>query len=171
MSSAADWLEVGRIGSPFGVKGWVHVESFTDPPERLLKYRNWNVRRGANEPVERRVVEGREHASGMIVRLDGIEDRDAAALLQGAGILVARREMPPLEARQYYQADLMGLEVVSLQRERLGVVGHFAPTPAGMMMVVHGPGRDVWIPATPQYLSKVDLDAGQILVDWPAELE
>ena len=30
--AATDWLEVGRIGSPFGVKGWVHVESYTDSP-------------------------------------------------------------------------------------------------------------------------------------------
>lgn len=169
--TSAQWLEVGRIGSPFGVKGWVHVESYTDPPEGLLKYRDWSVRRGSGEPVARRVAESREHASGMVARLEGIDDRDSAALLQGATISVARNELPPLKARQYYQADLMGLEVMNLQRERLGVVGHFAPTPGGMMMVVHGIGRNIWIPATPQYLNNVDLAAGRIVVDWPAELE
>ena len=34
---------MGRIGSPYGIKGWVHVQSFTDPPEQLLKYRDWLV--------------------------------------------------------------------------------------------------------------------------------
>jgi len=41
--AAQDWLELGRIGSPYGIKGWVHVQSFTDPPERLLKYRAWTL--------------------------------------------------------------------------------------------------------------------------------
>ena len=41
--AAQDWLELGRIGSPYGIKGWVHVQSFTDPPERLLKYRVWTL--------------------------------------------------------------------------------------------------------------------------------
>ena len=149
----------------------MHVESFTDPPEQLLKYRNWTLRRSSGEPVVRRLAEGREHASGMVARLDGIEDRDAAALLQGAVIGVERSEMPPLKAREYYQADLLGLEVVNLERVALGVVRQFAPTPGGMMMIVQRAGRDIWIPAAPQYLSKVDLEAGRIVVDWPAELE
>jgi 16S rRNA processing protein RimM len=168
--ASAEWLEVGRIGAPFGVKGWVHVESFTDPPEQLLSYRRWNLRRGSDEPTKREMLEGREHVRGVIVRLEGIEDRDAAALLQGCNVLVARGEMPPLKERQYFQADLMGLEVTNLQGARLGVVAYFAPTPAGMTMVVSRPQGNHWIPATPQFLRKVDLDAGKVLVDWSAEL-
>jgi len=149
----------------------MHVESYTDPPEQLLKYRSWTLHGKTGEPVARRLAEGREHGSGMVVRLEGIEDRDAARLLQGAAIAVARSEMPPLKAREYYQADLLGLEVVNLERVNLGVVRQFAPTPGGMMMIVQRAGRDVWIPAAPQYLNKVDLEAGRIVVDWPAELE
>jgi 16S rRNA processing protein RimM len=153
------------------VKGWVHVESYTDPPEQLLKYRSWTLRRGPGEPVVRRLAEGREHGSGMVARLEGIEDRDAAGLLQGSSIAVARSEMPPLKEREYYQADLLGLEVVNLEQVALGVLRQFAPTPGGMMMIVQRAGRDIWIPAAPQYLNKVDLQAGRVTVDWPAELK
>ncbi len=38
--------ELGRIGAPFGVKGWLHVDSYTDPPEALLEYREWALRLG-----------------------------------------------------------------------------------------------------------------------------
>src|SRR4029077_15849724 len=38
------WVELGRLGAPYGVKGWVHVESYTDPPERLLEHREWVLR-------------------------------------------------------------------------------------------------------------------------------
>jgi 16S rRNA processing protein RimM len=168
--TGADWLEVGRIGSPFGVKGWVHVESFVDPPDRLLDYRHWSLR-GAGERVERRLAEGREHGKGLVARLEGIEDRNAAALLQGASISVARSVLPPLRAKEFYEADLVGLEVMNLEGIELGRVRHFVATPAGSVMVVQKGAREHWVPATRRHLSKVDLAAGQILVDWSAELE
>src|ERR1044072_2028676 len=101
-----EWLTVGRIGGPFGVKGWVHVESYTDPPERLLGFRHWNLHRDGNEPAALQLAEGREHGNGFVARLDGVRDRNAAALLQGAEIAIARSELPPLGEREFYQVDL-----------------------------------------------------------------
>lgn len=167
---AAQGLEVGRIGSPFGVKGWVRVDSFTDPPERLFNHKSWALRdaQGASQP--RRLLEGREHGDGFIARLEGIEDRDAAALIKGSMIVVARSELPPLKAREYYQADLVGLAVRNLDGIGLGVVRHFAQTLGGAVMVVQQEnGRELWVPATPQHISRVELDEGRVLVDWPAE--
>lgn len=166
--ASVEWLEVGRIGSPFGVKGWMHVESFTDPPDRLLTYRQWSLRSSTGEAVVRRVAEGREHTGGMVVRLEGIEDRDVAAQWRGASIAVARSELPPLATREYYQADLLGLEVVNRQGESLGVLRQFTATPAGQMMVIARAGQDLWVPATRQHLHQVDLAAGRIVVDWQA---
>jgi 16S rRNA processing protein RimM len=168
---AVDWLTVGRIGSPFGVKGWVHVESYTDPPQRLLDYRSWGLRSGSGEPNARQLAEAREHGNGLIARLEGVEDRNAAALLQGVAIEVARSALPPLRAQEFYQADLIGLAVMNLQGIDLGVVRHFIAAPAGPVMVVQQGGREHWVPATRQHLNRVDLAAGRVVVDWPAELE
>ena len=170
--AAAQWLEIGRIGSPFGVRGWMHVESFTDPPERLFEHRQWTVR-GANGAAAPRVLaEGREHGSGFVARLEGIEDRDAAALLQGSTIAVSRSELAPLKAREFYQADLVGLAVRNLEGIDLGSVRHFVATPGGSVMVVRqADGHEHWVPATREHLNKVDLAAGQVVVDWPAQLE
>jgi len=169
--AAEEWLTVGRIGSPYGVKGWVHVESFTEPLERLLKYRHWRLRQGGGEPSARRVMEGRSHGSALVARLEGIEERNAAALLKGAEIEVARSEFPKLAAREFYQADLIGLAVVNLQGVQLGEVRHFVDTPGGTVMVVSQAGREHWLPATRRHLNRVDLAARKVVVDWPAELE
>jgi 16S rRNA processing protein RimM len=166
----AAWIEIGRIGSPFGVKGWVRVESFIDPPERLFSYGHWEVRGPRGISQTRRLLEGREHGDGFIARLEGIEDRDAAALLQGATIEVARSTLPPLKEREHYQADLIGLPVRNLEGVELGVVRHFFDTPAGTMMVVRTEsGREYWVPATPRHLNKVDRAQGRVLVDWPED--
>jgi 16S rRNA processing protein RimM len=117
-----------------------------------------------------------------VVRLEGIEDRNAAARLTGAWIEVARAELPPTGDREYYRADLIGLEVENLEGIALGRVAYFIDAPAGAVMVVAeredadagAPGasrREHWVLADPAHLRRVDLAAGRILVDWPAELE
>lgn len=166
------WIELGRIGAPYGVKGWVHVESYTDPPQGLLKYRRWVLRLGSGERVTRQLAEGRAHAERLVARLEGIEDRVQAAALTGAVIEVDRAELPPTGDREYYRADLVGLKVCNLEGVELGTVAYFVDSPTGPVMVVQdGAGREHWVLATPPHLRRVDLAAGQVLVDWPAEPE
>ncbi|HEU4628084.1 MAG TPA: ribosome maturation factor RimM [Steroidobacteraceae bacterium] len=169
---AEDWLELGRIGSPFGIKGWVHVQSFTDPPERLLKYRDWLVQSDRAEPAAMRVAEGRAHGAGLVARLAGVDDRDRAAQLQGAAIRVARSALPKLKKREFYQVDLIGLAVANVEGVAFGEVAHFVQTPGGSVMVVREPsGKERWVPATREHLRKVDLAARRITVDWPVDLD
>jgi 16S rRNA processing protein RimM len=163
-------LELGRIGAPYGIKGWVHVQSFTSPPEKLLKYRAWTLT-ARDVPTVFKVLEGRVQGSGLVARLEGYEDRDRAALLQGAVISVPRSALPKLRKREFYQADLIGLSVATLDGAALGAITHFVETPGGDVMVVRGEtGHEHWVPATKEHLSKVDLAAGQVVVDWPAAL-
>jgi 16S rRNA processing protein RimM len=163
-------LELGRIGGPYGVKGWVHVQSFTDPPERLLKYRNWIIQTERAEPAPMQVAEGRAQGAGLVARFEGIEDRDRAALLKGAAIRIERSALPKLRRREFYQADLIGLNVSNVEGVALGSVAYFVETPGGAVMVVRAEvGHEHWVPATREHLRKVDLAAGQVTVDWPAE--
>jgi len=156
------------VGAPWGVKGWIRVDSYTDPPDGILEYRQWTLRLGSGERITRGVIEGRPHSDRLVARLEGIEDRDRAATLNGAVIEVPRADLPPTGEREYYQADLLGLMVRGLDGAELGKVGYFMDTPTGPMMVVQGE-REYWVPAIPKHLSKVDLAAGLILVDWPLD--
>jgi 16S rRNA processing protein RimM len=166
------WIELGRLGAPYGIKGWIRVESHTDPPERLLEYREWNLRLASGERLRRRVAGGRVQAAGLVAQLDGVGGRDEAAHFTGAVIEVERAELPEPPQRQYYRADLIGLKVRNLQGADLGRVSHFVDAPAGAIMVSReAGGREHWVLATPRHLRKVDLAAGVIEVDWPAELE
>jgi 16S rRNA processing protein RimM len=167
---AARWIELGRIGAPFGVKGWVHVDSYTDPPEGLFRYTPWVLRIGSGERVTRKLAEGQHHGERFVARLEGIEDRDAAATVRGAVIEVQRSELPPPGKRQHYQADLIGLAVRNLEGVEMGHVAQFVDAPTGPVMVVKdAAGREHWVLATPAYLRKVEINAGLILVDWPLE--
>lgn len=163
-------VELGRIGAPFGLGGWVHVTSYTDPPEALLEFPEWDLRRAGVPLGPRRLIEGRVQGVRLVVRLEGIEDRDAAAGLTGVSVEVEREALPPTGEREYYRADLIGLEVGNLEGCALGKVAYFVDAPTGVVMVVEKGGAEHWVLADPAHLVQVDLDAGRILVDWPAEL-
>jgi 16S rRNA processing protein RimM len=165
-----EWVELGRIGSPYGVLGWMHIQSFTEPPEGVLDYPVWGLRLGVSPQTSYRLVAGRIQGRGVVAHLEGVTDRDAAALLRGAMIEVRRSALPPTAQRQYYRGDLIGFVVRNLEGVELGKLDHFVEGAAGAMMVVNGTA-EYWIPAIPQYLRKVDIEGRFINVDWPADAD
>jgi 16S rRNA processing protein RimM len=166
-----EWIELGRLGAPYGIRGWLHVQSHTDPPQRLLDYAEWIVRGTGGERSRRRVAAARAHGKGLVAQLEGVDGRDAAAALTGAVIEIERAALPPTAEREYYRADLIGFGVRNLEGAELGRVSHFVDAPTGALMVVKGPGdSEHWVRAAPPHLCRVDVVAREIVVDWPAEL-
>ncbi len=166
-----EWVELGRLGAPYGIKGWLHIESHTDPKQALLKYRDWTLKFASGERSQRRLAEGRMHGEGLVARIEGVADRNAAALLTGARIEVQRERLPAPKKNEYYQADLVGMKVGNLEGAVLGEVSHFVDSAAGSLMVIAGAAGEYWVPAQPKHLKKVDLEARTIVVDWPVEPE
>ena len=159
-------IQLGFVGAPFGVRGWVKLRSHTSPPERLLEHGNLQIgREGAWQSYR---IEQRGRSGGALtVKLVGVEDRDQAAALRGAQVCVPRVDLPQRDDKDFYRADLIGCEVVNLAGVDLGVVQHFVETPAQALMVVRGE-REYWVPAVPLHLRRVDLQARRVVVDWDA---
>ena len=170
MSDATSALiQLGFVGAPFGVRGWIKLRSHTDPPERLLEHRSLVLGQGSAWHSYRIEASGRS-GGALTVKLAGIEDRDQAQALRGAQVCVPRSELPQRETRDFYRADLIGCEVVNLEGVMLGKVQHFIETPAQVLMVVRGE-QEHWIPAVPQHLRRVELQARRVVVDWDAAAE
>ena len=159
-------IQLGFVGAPFGVRGWVKLRSHTDPPERLLEHRSLRIGRGTVWQNYRIEDSGRS-GGALTVKLMGVEDRDQAQALRGAEVCVLRSELPQRDDRDFYRADLIGCEVVNLEGIVLGQVLHFIETSAQVLMVVRGT-QEFWIPAVPQHLRRVDLQARRVVVDWDA---
>ena len=152
------------MASPFGVRGWVKLRSFTDPPHRLLQHRSLQVGRGDSWATHRIEASGRS-GGALTVKLSGVNDRDQAQALRGAQVCVPRSELPQRDDKDFYRADLIGCDVVNLAGAVLGTVAHFVETPAQVLMVVRG-DHEYWVPAVPQHLRRVDLQARRVVVDW-----
>ena len=156
---------LGRIVGLFGVRGWVKVYSYTEPREALLDYKDWLLSRdGGWQPVA--LAQGKRHGKAVIARLEGIEDRDAAAELTGSDIGVDRDALPDPGEGHYYWADLEGLTVVHKDGTELGKVACLMATGANDVLVVDGPAERLIPFVQGEVILDVDLAAGVIRVDW-----
>ncbi len=164
----ANPVVVGRIAALYGVRGWVKVFSHTDPRDNILHYQPWLVKiNGAWHTLEH--VEGRIHQQGIVARLDGYDDRDAASTLLGCDIAVRPEQLAVLAPGEYYWSELIGLDVVTTEGLPLGVVEKLLETGSNDVLVVQGE-RERLIPYLPgQVVMKVDKEQGRIEVDWDPE--
>jgi 16S rRNA processing protein RimM len=150
----------------FGVQGWVKVFSYTEPREAILDYPHWYLS-GPDGWQARKVGEAKRHGKSIVARLDGCDDRDAAAALIGRDLAVSRDEMPAVGDGCYYWADLQGMRVVHRDGKGLGTVAYLLATGANDVLVVTDGDRERLIPfVMDQVILDVDLDEGVIGVDW-----
>ena len=156
---------LGRIVGLFGIQGWVKVYSHTEPREAVLDYTCWLLGRDGDwEPAE--LAEGKRHGKSVIARIEGIDDRDAAARLVGTDIGVERAQLPEPEDGHYYWADLEGMNVVHKDGSTIGTVAYVMATGANDVLVTEGPDERL-IPFVPEtVILDVDIAARVITVDW-----
>jgi 16S rRNA processing protein RimM len=172
VSEAAERMVVlGRLRAPFGIHGWLKVDSYTEPPAAILGYPTWSVAAPGGGWETVRVIDGRPHGTGrqVVAGLEGVASPEAARRLAERDVAVPRTALPPTGPGEYYWDDLVGCEVATTDGVGLGVVRHFLEFPAGPMMVVERGGRERWIPLAPAYLRKVDLGLRRVTVDWDPE--
>ncbi|PNS07720.1 ribosome maturation factor RimM [Solilutibacter silvestris] len=157
---------MARVHGAFGVHGELKVESFSEPPQALLRYAPLTLRDPRGNERELEGVGGRAATKGLVMTIPGIEDRDAAEALRGAEIYVPRSALPPPAPGEYYWVDLEGMEVVTTEGVALGRVSHLTSTGVNDVLVVEGE-RERLIPfKEPDYVTSVDFDTRRITVDW-----
>lgn len=156
---------LGRIGAPFGVQGWVKVQSFTDPPEGIVGYGTWELTQGGRAAGSAVVLEWKRAGSAIAVRLEGVGSRDEAQALTGAEVRVDRADLPPNAPGEFYWHDLIGLDAFSPTGDALGRVAEILELPAHPVLVLRG-DRERLVPLVPDRLVAVDLEAGRMTLDW-----
>ena len=182
---SATHVVMGRIGAAYGLKGWIKLFSFTDPPENLLEHRKFfivgnnlakkvarNVANSDETPLQEiEIDQARAQGQGFVGHIKGCDEREQTRNYTGKELLLPKQVLPALEAG-YYWHQLEGLRVVNLVGEELGTVHHLLATGANDVLVVHASDTSidkqerllpyVW----GQVVLAVDLDVGMIKVDW-----
>jgi len=164
-------VTMGRVVAPYGIKGWIKIQPFTQQPRDLLDYPKWQVGR-ENTWQDWAVESAKVHGAVVVAQLAGMTDREQAAGLQGMRIAVLREDFPEPAADEIYWADLIGLKVVNVAGETLGKVSSVFETGANDVLVVEGGmegERERLLPYIASVIRQVDAASGTITVDWGAD--
>jgi 16S rRNA processing protein RimM len=162
------FVTLGRVSGVFGLKGWLKVQSYTEPRGNIAGFGAWTLRlRGADHIFD--LESGQEHAGGVVAKLQGIDDCDVARTWMGAEIVVERDQLPAIAPDEYYWADLEGLEVRTTAGEVLGKVAHLLATGTHDVLVLGGKPERLIPFVTGTVIKRVDLAAGLIVADWSTD--
>ena len=161
MEKPSDPVVIGIVVAPFGVRGTMRVRATGS---------GRHLREGV-EPVlagrRRYISRVRETAKGLLVDLEGVEDRSGAAAFKGEELVLDRRELDAPEEGEFYVGDLVGLEAVDDADERVGEVAETFETPAHEVLVVRTGAGDLLVPFTMEHVPEVDLLSGRVRVRPP----
>ena len=155
---------MGRVAAPYGVKGWMKIQTFSEAIDTLADYSEWYIRRGSDWQIYS-VIEARVHTRILVAELAGITDRDQALALKGSEIAVARDSLPAAPEGEYYWSDLIGLQVENLRGDIFGAIDQILEDGAHDVLVVRGK-REHLIPFVGQIVQRVDLSSRKVQVDW-----
>jgi 16S rRNA processing protein RimM len=167
--SILEMVVMGCIGAPYGLKGWVHLQSYAEPASNILSYKTWYIKiKHKWQPVE--VREARAHSKSFVAVLVGYDTIEKAELLKLAEIAVPRSELPQLPPKEYYWADLIGMSVITEEGVVLGQLDRFIETGSNDVLVVKGETREHLVPyILDDYVLSVDLEARVMRVSWDPE--
>jgi 16S rRNA processing protein RimM len=164
-------LVVARIGRAHGIRGEVTVEVRTDEPElRLAPGAVLATEPASAGPLH--IASGRVHSGRLLLRFEGVTDRTAAEELRNT-LLVAEidPEESPEDPEEFYDHQLVDLEVVTREGRSVGRIEEIAHLPAQDLLIVRQEdGGEVLVPFVHEIVPEIDLDAQRVVVDPPPGL-
>jgi len=167
MDEKNELVVMGRVVAPYGVFGWLKIVPDTEEFDSLLDYKTWWIGKDSDWR-ELKVESAKIHNDVLVVKLQSIDDRDAAVACKGKQIAVPRASLPKLKGDEYYWSDLIGLTVKNQQDVDFGKITDVFATGANDVIVTTG-DKERLIPYIAQVILEVDLDAKTMLVDWDAD--
>jgi 16S rRNA processing protein RimM len=160
-------IRVGQVVGVFGVTGAVKVRSLTDFPDRFAPGAELTL-----EGVSHRVEWSRDQATGLVVKLSGVDDRTAAQGRRLQYLEVPEDTLRPLPAGRWYHHDLVGLAVRSESGRELGTLTDVMERPANDVWVAKRGGEELLIPVIPDAVLGVDMGGRTVTVaDWLLDAE
>jgi 16S rRNA processing protein RimM len=166
MQNDKDYIVVGKIGTTYGVQGWLKIVSYTETITDIIQYNPWFLedKRGWQQI---KVSDTRPHGKGIIAKLAGYDSPEAARALTGKKIGIKREQLSTLPQHEYYWAQLEGLTVIDQRGDTLGKIIYIIETGSNDVLVVKGDGSEFAIPyRLGDTVTNIDLDKQVMQVNW-----
>ena len=125
--SDAKKILVGKIVAPQGIRGEVRIQTFTDSPS---DFKFLTIISNKFKSEDFKFIRALPNTNVIIAKINGIDDRNMAETMRGTELYIERATLPDLNANEYYQADLIGFDVIR-GGKKIGTVDCFQNYGAG----------------------------------------
>ncbi len=155
------FLAVARVVKPWGVRGQIKLEVLTGFPDQLDRLKRVYL---GPQATPHDVAHFGWHGGELLLQLADVRDRSAAELLRGQLVQIKRQDAVPLQPGEYYEHQIIGLNVITAEGEPLGRVVEVLVTGANDVYVVQGPRGEILLPARVEVVRSIDIEAGTMTV-------
>ncbi|WP_072284875.1 ribosome maturation factor RimM [Syntrophotalea acetylenivorans] len=169
-NSSTELLRIGVVAGSHGLRGELKLRGEDPDFSVLQEHDELLIQVTGSAPLACRIVRRSTVRGNLVVKLTGFDNVEAVQGLIGAAVLVEVNRLPALPQGAYYWHQLRGLRAIDKQDGDLGALSNLFTTAAHDIYVINGRYGEVLIPAVPQFITKIDLAAGQILFDLPEGL-
>lgn len=165
-----EWLHMGTIRHPHGIKGEFCIDWYADSP-LLLRTPLWLQGHSGEAPCAIRILSIRTHKGRPLIQIAGVEDRTAAENLRGRKIFMRHVDLPEPKHNEAYVQDLLGCDVLLADGSRLGRLDH-VEYPAGQEIwsILTDTGCEVLFPARSEFILSFDKNAAAVSIAPPEGL-
>ena len=151
-------LEIGRIIRPHGLAGRMKVLSYLESQDVLDAVAELFIGRRAQDAIAFPLHAVQTGRGFFILKLEGIEDKDAASMIVGSSVWMPSERMKKLPDGEYYWHEIIGLEVITQEGRILGRIESVFPTGSNDVYVCRGTEKEILLPAIGDCILKIDKD-------------
>lgn len=159
-------IKIGKIVNAVGLKGEVKVYSYAQNPERFEKIDT--IFAGSEEMMIENV---RYQKNMVILKLKGIDDRNASESLKGQDLFIPEDSLEELPDGEYYIKDLIGIDVFDMDMKKIGTVKDILKNTAqDMYEIKMNEGHMAYVPGVPEFIDEINVHDKYIRIDPPKGL-
>ena len=159
-----EFVTVGKIVKPFGVRGQVRVLSLTDVPGRLENLTEVTLETSSGHSLVTEVRDVQYDGRSYVLRFAAFSSPEEVRGYRGAWIKIPQGAVPPAPEGHHYQFELIGLTVKEESGDVLGVLEEVIETPVQHLFAIRGQGREWLLPASKKWIAKIDIPGQEMTV-------
>jgi 16S rRNA processing protein RimM len=157
------WVPVGKVISTQGIRGEVKFHYYNEVSEDFLRYTSLFVVK-QNVKTEIRPARVRFQKAFVYIQFEGVENVEEASSLVDKELFVREEDLPSLEDGEYYEYQLVGLDVINIKKEKIGSVESILHTGANDVIMVAGT-KGLTVPLVEGFVVEIDVEKGFVCVD------
>ncbi len=168
-TSAGEFVLLGKITKPHGIRGEVKVHPFSGKPENFLSYREFFLSsENSAERIPYKVEKARAQAKQVLMQFASCTTRTEAESLVGSQVWIRSQELPELEENEFYLLELEGKMVVTTDGLELGQVTGVLETAAHEILCIAGKHQEYLVPVEKSFIVHIGDD--KVVLDLPPGL-